>query len=188
MRVLAAILTTVLLALPAGAETLAYRLDATASVVGFSVRFAGGPITGQMPVTRADLTLDFDRVANCRIDVTLDASRAQASFPFAAQAMKAADVLDTGRHPAIRFASTRVRADGAGAVVDGNLTIRGVTRPVRLAAQLYRQKGTAEGDRSRLSIRLTGSVSRAAFGATGWADLVGDTVAIDILARIARAE
>jgi polyisoprenoid-binding protein YceI len=73
-------------------------------------------------------------------------------------------------------------------VVVGNLTIRGVTRPVRLAAQLYRQKGTAEGDRSRLSIRLTGSVSRAAFGATGWADLVGDTVAIDILARIARAE
>jgi polyisoprenoid-binding protein YceI len=182
------ILALLLAATPAASDPVPYRLDTTASVVGFRTSFAGGPITGQMPVTRADLSLDFDTVANSRIEVTLDAARAQASFPFAAQAMKSPDVLDTGQFPSIRFTSRRVRAAGAGATVDGDLTIRGVTRPVRLNAQLYRQKGSAPGDLSRLSIRLTGSVSRAAYGATGWADMVGDTVALDILARIARAD
>jgi polyisoprenoid-binding protein YceI len=101
--------------------------------------------------------------------------------------MKGPDVLDTGQFPTIRFVSRRVRAAGAGATVDGDLTIRGVTRPVRLDAQFYTQRGSAPGDLSRLSIRLTGSVSRAAHGATGWADMVGDSVALDILARITRA-
>lgn len=182
------ILALALCAAPATADPVPYRLDTAASVVGFRTSFAGGPITGQMPVTRADLTLDFDSVGNSRIAVTLDAARAQASFPFAAQAMKGPDVLDTRQHPVIRFASRRVRPDGDGATVDGDLTIRGVTRPVRLSAQLYRQQGQPKGDLSHLSIRLTGSVSRAAFGATGWAGMVGDTVALDILARIARAD
>jgi polyisoprenoid-binding protein YceI len=183
-RILFALLVA---AFPGHAETVPYRLDSAASVVGFKASFAGGPITGQMPVARADLSLDFDTVANSRIDVTLDAARARASFPFAAQAMKGPDVLDTGQFPTIRFVSRRVRAAGAGATVDGDLTIRGVTRPVRLDAQFYTQRGSAPGDLSRLSIRLTGSVSRAAHGATGWADMVGDSVALDILARITRA-
>lgn len=186
MRLLA--LALVLLAGPAPAEPAHYRLDATGSVVGFRTGFAGGPVTGQMPVSRADLVLDFDRVANCRISVTLDAAQAKASLPFAAQAMKGPDLLDTARHPEIRFVSRRVQAQGDGAVVEGDLTIRGVTRPVRLAARLYRQGGHAAGDLSHLTVRLTGSVSRSAFGATGWADMVPDRVALDILARIARAD
>lgn len=184
MRLLA--IALVLMAGSAMAEPAHYRLDTKASVVGFKTGFAGGPITGQMPVSKADLTLDFDSVANSKISVTLDASRAQASFPFAAQAMKGSDVLDTARHPNILFVSRSVKRNGDGAMVDGDLTIRGVTHPVRLAAQLYRQQGYAEGDLSHLTIRLTGTVSRSDFGATGWADMVADTVALDILARIAR--
>jgi polyisoprenoid-binding protein YceI len=186
MRVLAIVLA--LAAAPAAADPAHYMLDTTASVVGFKTKFAGGPITGQMPVSKADLMLDFDSVANSQISVTLDASRAQASFPFAAQAMKGSDVLDTARYPDILFVSRTVKRNGDGATVDGDLTIRGVTHPVRLAAQLYRQQGYAEGDLSHLTIRLTGSVSRSDFGATGWADMVADTVALDILARIARTE
>ena len=120
------------------------------------------------------------------LDVTLDASGAQASFPFAAQAMKGPKVLDTGDHPQIIFESTSVQVAGKGARVLGLVTIRGVSKPMVLDAQIYRQKGTAEGDLSHLSIRLTGAVQRSQFGATGWADMVGDEVRLNILARIAR--
>lgn len=170
------------------AETSDYILQPDQSSVGFETDFGTDRITGRMPVSAADLTLDFDRVVNSTIDVTLDVSRAEASFPFAAQAMKGPKVLDAGDHPTIRFVSTGVRAAGAGARVDGNLTIRGVTRPVTLDAQVYRQQGYVEGDRSRLAIRLTGAVNRSDYGATGWSDLVGDEVRLDILARIARVE
>ena len=66
----------------------------------------------------------------------------------------------------------------------GDLTIRGVTQPVTLRAELYRTKGSAAGDNSHLTVRLTGRVNRSAFGATGWSDMVGDEVRIIITARI----
>jgi polyisoprenoid-binding protein YceI len=68
--------------------------------------------------------------------------------------------------------------------VTGNLTIRGVTRPVTLLAEVFRPKGSAEDDRSRLTVRLTGRVNRSDFGAAGWSDMVGDEVRIVINARI----
>ncbi len=168
-----------LLAAPAN-----YVLDAASSTVGFSTDFGKDQITGNMPITVANLTLDFENVANCKVAVTLDASGAEASFPFAAQAMKGPKVLDTGNHPQITFQSTSVKSTGDGAQVSGVITIRGVSQPMVLDAQIYRQKGSKEGDRSHLSIRLTGAVQRSQFGAVGWADMVGDEVRLDILARL----
>jgi polyisoprenoid-binding protein YceI len=97
-------------------------------------------------------------------------------------------VLDSATWPEITFSSNAVRHDGDGAKVTGDLTIRGVTRPVTLAAAIYRQQGTAEGDLTQLTVRLTGTVNRSDYGATGWSDMVGDQVRIDILARIRQAD
>lgn len=177
-----------LLATPALAAPAKYALDEQASTVAFETDFGPDRITGKMPVTRADLTLDFDKVANSNVAVTLDVSNAQASFPFAAQAMKGPKVLDARSYPEITFASTSVRKAGEGATVEGNVTIRGVTRPMTLAAQIYRAQGSEAGDLSHLTVRLTGAVNRSDFGATGWNDMVGDQVRLDILARIARVE
>lgn len=173
---------------PLAAAPAHYLLEPEKSVVAFETDFGGGAarITGKMPVLAADLTIDFDRVAASHVAVTLDAAHADTSNPLATEAMMGAKVLDTAEFPQITFESTAVRAAGDGASVTGNLTIRGVTRPVTLDARIYRQKGTAEGDRSSLSILLTGTVSRSAFGASGFPDMVGDDVRLKILARIRR--
>lgn len=173
---------------PALAKPVPYILEPAESTVGFETDFGPDKITGAMPVKSADLILDFERVENCQIIVALDVTGAQASFPFAAQAMKGPKVLDSENFPEMSFRSTAVRAAGDGARVDGNLTIRGVTRAVTLDAMIWRQKGTEAGDLSQLTIRLTGAVLRSDFGATGWADMVGDEVRLSILARIARVE
>ena len=176
-----------LIALPLAtqARPVAYLLQPEFSTVAFETDFGKERITGTFPLAGADLTLDFEQVANCTIDVTLDVTRAKASFPFAAQALRGATVLDAANHPKMHFVSTRVTPHGEGADVAGNITIRGVTRPITLRALIYRQAGHAAGDRSRLSVRLNGKVLRSQFGATGWADLVGDEVRIQIDARIA---
>ncbi len=166
------------------AKPVTYRIDTTGSAVAFETDFGVTPITGSMPVDKADLTLDFDAVANSRVDVTLSAKGAKASFPFAAEAMKGPTVLDAVRHPQIRFRSTRVTQSGDGATIRGNLTIRGVTRPVTMNATIFRQQGTAQGDRNRLTVRLTGRINRSDYGATGFAEMVGDEVRLDIRARI----
>lgn len=172
--------------LPVYAIPVAYSLQAEASSVGFALDFGKDQITGQMPVTLADLTIDFDRLANCRFDVALDVTGTTASFPFAEQALKGPKVLDAAAFPGITFRSTAVRAEGDGAAVDGIITIRGVEKPITLTATIYRQQGTVEGDRSLLTVHLVGAINRSDFGATGWSDMVGDQVRLDITARIAR--
>jgi polyisoprenoid-binding protein YceI len=183
MRLLPALIG-LLVSGPLAAEPLTYRLDNSRSEVGFQIDMGKTALRGLMPVSGADLLLDFDRAAASRVSVTLDAGAARMGLPFATEAMRGASVLDARAHPEIRFESTRVRATGTGATVEGLITIRGVTRPVTLDARLYRPKGSVEGDRRALSVRLTGQLSRRAFGAAGFADLVGDTVRIDILARV----
>ncbi len=186
MRLQSLVLTYGLSALPLAAAPVAYDLQPEASSVAFEADFGQQVITGDIPLRQADLVLDFERLANCRIDVVLNAARAGASFPFAAEALKGKTVLNTTEFPEMTFQSTAVKAAGDGATVRGNLTLRGVTRPVTLRAEIFRQKGTEEGDRSRLTVRLTGVVKRSDFGATGFADMVSDQVRIVITARIIR--
>jgi polyisoprenoid-binding protein YceI len=169
---------------PAHAATIAYALDPSASTVAFETDFGPDLITGSIPLDEADLRLDFDSVANSSISVELDVTGAKASFPFAAQALKGPKVLDAKAHPRMSFASTSIKRDGDTASVKGNLTIRGVTRPVTMKAVISRPKGSAADDMSRLTVRLSGRVSRSDFGATGWSDMVGDEVRIIITARI----
>jgi polyisoprenoid-binding protein YceI len=188
MRLLPALGLACALPVMALAAPADYVLEPDRSTVGFETDFGPDLITGRMPVSEADLTLDFDRAANSTVAVTLDVSQAEASFPFAAQAMKGPKVLDAASHPTIRFESTSVAAEGSGARVSGKLTIRGVTRPASLRAEIYQQTGSAPGDLSHLTVRLTGAVLRSDFGATGWSDMVGDEVRLDILARIARKD
>ncbi|MGB7261259.1 MAG: YceI family protein [Albidovulum sp.] len=174
------------IATPITAAPLSYQLDTEGSVVGFETDFGQSLIHGQMPVTQADLILDFDRVAASHVNVTLNAGKARSNLPFATVAMKGNSVLDTKTHPLILFESTRMRPTATGAEVLGRITVRGVTRDIKLNGTLYRPVGSDPGERENLSILLTGAISRAAFGAAGFPDLVGDEVRLKILAKIQR--
>ena len=183
---------TVLLPLNAMAAPEAYTLEAARSEVGFVFTLNNSKATGEMPVKSSSIIIDAAALQRSSVDVTVDVRRAKTGFFFATEALKAASVLNAKEFGTIRFVSTRIRLGGSGrlsdgAKIDGNLTMRGVTRPVTLDAILFRQTGTQAGDLSRLGFKLTGSVSRKAFGATGYSDLVDDTVIIKILARIAKS-
>ncbi|MEM7074259.1 MAG: YceI family protein [Pseudomonadota bacterium] len=182
LPMIAAVLMALPTLTPAAPET--YKLNPAQSVVAFTYTYQGTPNQGRMPVKAARMLLDLDNVPGSQVDVTLDARGAQAGFFFATQTMKGPSVLYTDRFPEISFRSTRITGDLRGAVVQGDLTIRDVTRPVTLRAGLYRQEGTALGDRSRLIVQLTGTVSRAAFGAGGFPGFVDDAIALNIIARI----
>ncbi len=176
------------LATPALADPVPYILDTAASSVGFEVNMGDQAVKGTMPVSGATLLLDFDRVANSTINVTLDPSSTRTGLIFATEALKAAELLNTAVYPQIAFVSTGVTAgaDGTQAEVDGQVTIRGVTRPLRLHAQLYRQAGTIAGDIDKLSLLLTGTLNRNDFGASGYPGMVSDQVVLQITAQIDR--
>lgn len=187
MRLLLALAFLLVPALAAAADPVPYRLQTGLSTVGFAYVMAGQTVNGRMPVESADIALDFDRPENSRVAAVMRADRADAGPDYATLAMKSAEVLDAARFPAIAFRSTSVTQTAAGATVAGEITIRGVTRPIALEAQFFRQQGTEAGDRSRLSIVLKGAISRQAFGAAGYGGLVSDRIDLTILARIERA-
>lgn len=185
--ILVAALTLLAIA-PAAAEPRAYALEPETSKVSFTYTLLGNTKTGTMPIQAANLTLDFQRLQNSSAQVTLNAAGTRTGLIFVTETLKSPEVLSTDIHPRIIFKSTGVTQTTSGARVAGNVTLRGITRPLVLDAQIFRQKGTEAGDLSRLSVLLTGSINRSEFGASGYADTVDDQVDLRILARLRRVE
>lgn len=166
-----------------------YDLIGANARVAFTFTASGAAQTGTVPVRTADIRVDTKNLSASSADVTADIREARAGLLFVTQALLSPSVLDAQNHPIVRFVSTKIilgknNRISNGARIDGNLTLRGVTRPVQMAAQLTRPAGTAPNDLSVLYISLKGSLSRARFGATGYPKLVADPVDLDIFAEI----
>jgi polyisoprenoid-binding protein YceI len=73
------------------------------------------------------------------------------------------DFFDAPLYPELRFVSTAIATDGDELVVDGELTIKGVTRPVSLTGAL-RGPATDPWGNERIGIDLAGTIDRNEFG------------------------
>ncbi|MEM8654029.1 MAG: YceI family protein [Pseudomonadota bacterium] len=169
-----------------------YRLGTGGAAITYTFTLNGTPVKGTVPVSQADLKVDPNNLVASTAMVSADVRRARTGLIFATEALKSASVLDADAHPMARFRSTRVRLGPGGRIsdgasVDGDLTLRGVTRPVRFDASLFRARGSSADDFSALTVKLAGRLDRRDFGATGFANLVEDTVGIDIVAEIVAA-
>jgi polyisoprenoid-binding protein YceI len=168
------------------AAPIQYEIVPDKSTVGFSYQFATNDVMGQFPKYDANISIDFEKAANSQIDVILNAAQAKAGFIFATNALRSKSVLDTKTYPNITFTSNAVKASGKGVTVDGLVTVRGITKPLTLKAKLLRDVGTLASERDDLRIRLSGKLNRHDFGASGFADEVGDILTIKIDAQIKR--
>jgi len=141
-------------------------------------------------------TLEFDpgSPAGARVDAVLDARLLWSGEPARDTHLKSADFLDVERHPEISFHGGQVRVQGPSeAVVGGELTIRGVSRPVDLHVRYLGQwqtpwweDGVDKGPKTRAGFLATARINRHDFGVSWNSALdrggvvVGDEVAITI--------
>ncbi|KIC42487.1 hypothetical protein RA27_03740 [Ruegeria sp. ANG-R] len=179
------------LAHTAQAALTPYVLAPARSTVGFTFNLSGTAQTGTMPIKSANILIDTKRLQNSRVDVVLDVTGARTKLPFARGPMLSKSVLNAAQYPTIRFMTTKIQLGSAGrisegATVTGDLSVRGVTRPVTLTANLYRKRGSTADDLDALSVRLTGALNRHEFGASGYSDLVQQMVGLNIRAEIIR--
>ena len=79
--------------------------------------------------------------------------------------LQSPEFFDSENHPAISFESTDWRFDGDELVVDGNLTIKGDSRPVEARGVLVAPHEDPWGN-TRLGVTLEASVDRSHFGIT----------------------
>ncbi len=170
----------------ASAQAVNYAVDLSKSTVDFIYRFQGSPITGSLPLHSSTITIDVNDIRNSTVSATHDVKRATGGFVFATQILRGPDMLDGDTHRFVQFESTGFTGQIPRGTMSGNLTMRGVTRPVTLSAELFRQPGTDPTDLTRLAIELKGQVDRRDFGMVAYPGFVDPPIDIRIMAWITR--
>lgn len=135
--------------------------DPVHSSVGFEVRhmvvatFRGG--FGEYAAT-----LDYES-GEPRLTGTVRTASVEVRDENLAAHLQSPEFFDSESHPELRFASTAVRGAGDDLVIEGDLTIKGVTRPVEARGRIAGPAEDASG-RPRIGVQLTAIVDRTAFG------------------------
>ena len=73
------------------------------------------------------------------------------------------EFFDTQRYPELTFTSASVDTDGDEVVVKGDLTIKGITKPIELRGELVGPANDPWGN-ERIGLELAGTVDRTDFG------------------------
>jgi polyisoprenoid-binding protein YceI len=142
--------------LPAGT----WQLDPVHSHVGFAVKYMVGTFRGSFSPVAATLS-----VADGEASLTGEAKaeNVKVQEPSLVSHLLAPDFFDAERTPDLRFRSTDVRVDGDRIAVDGELEVKGVTKPVTLTGEVGEQITDPFG-RERVGLTLTGTIDRTEFG------------------------
>ena len=116
-----------------GYVTGTWAIDPAHSYVGFVIRHAMiAKVRGQFESVQGEIVTAPD-VLESRVEVTVDAASFHTNNEMRNQHIRSADFLDAENFPSLTFTSTGIRpADGY--LIDGDLTVQGVTKPVVLQA------------------------------------------------------
>ena len=120
--------------------TTTWRIDPAASRAEFAIgkRFLfvkRMTVTGRLAVVGGRIVLDERDPANSRVELEIDAASVDTDHPRRDRHLRSADFFDVERCPTLRFVSRRIEVVDAAAGryrVTGDLTARGVMRPVTL--------------------------------------------------------
>ena len=145
--------------IPAGTT---WTADPVHSTVGFSVKhMVVSTFRGRFEDFGATLTAAEDGAL--RLEGRVRADSIVVKDENLAAHLRAADFFDTDRHPEIAFASTLVQASDGALVVEGELTIKGHTRPLRARGSLTEPLETVNGF-VEVGLELEATVDRREYG------------------------
>jgi polyisoprenoid-binding protein YceI len=140
-----------------------WDIDPTHSDVSFSVRhMMVSKVRGRFASFTGEIVTGED-VTGSSVRATIDATSIDTGNAQRDGHVRSADFFDVENHPEWTYVSTGVRADGDDLVVDGELTIKGVTRPVPLALELNGFGPDAYGG-TRAGFTATTAINRNDFG------------------------
>jgi polyisoprenoid-binding protein YceI len=138
-----------------------WQLDPVHSRVGFAVKYMAGTFRGSFSPVEATLVVDPDGAAG--LTGSARAENVKVQEPNLVAHLLTPDFFDAERSPELCFRSTDVRTEGERVTVDGELEIKGVTRPLTLAGEVGEQITDPFG-RERIGITLGGQIDRTEFG------------------------
>ncbi|MEL6379142.1 MAG: YceI family protein [Pseudomonadota bacterium] len=165
-----------------------YALDPAHASVLFKIDHLGfSTYVGRFE--RIDATLDFDSKNPERADVEaiIDMTSLDIANDDFADTLMGPDWFDAGQFPQARFVSREIAVTGdTTGVMTGDLTLKGETRPIRLAVTFNGGARDLLRGAYVVGFSATGSFDRTDFGISKFSGLITDDVAIEIEAEFVR--
>jgi polyisoprenoid-binding protein YceI len=162
-----------------------WDIDSVHSDVSFSVRhLMVSKVRGRFAAFSGTIVTG-DEVTGSSVTASIDAASVDTGNDLRDGHLRSADFFDVEHFPLWTFRSTGVRVDGDGFVVDGELTIKGVTRSITLAVDLNGVGPDSSGV-TRAGFSAWTTINRNDFGVDikmpldGGGVVVGDRVHVDL--------
>jgi polyisoprenoid-binding protein YceI len=160
--------------LPTGTWTA----DPVHSEIGFGIEYMAGTFGGQF----ASFSV---QVEDDELRGSVEVSSVQVKDPNLEAHLQSPEFFDAERHPQLTFRSERIERSGDDVTIDGELTIKGVTRPVTFSLEVNGFGPDAYGG-TRAGFSATAEIDRKDFGITtnipmdGGGVVIGDRIQIYI--------
>jgi polyisoprenoid-binding protein YceI len=158
-----------------------FILDGTHSFPRFSYsHFGYSTQISRFNKTSGKIVLD-QAAKTGSVDVVIDMTSVDTGYGVFNGHIQGEDFLDTAKYPTATFKSTKIRFAGDKPVAaEGNLTIKGVSKPVTLNVSSFQLMPHPMLKKDAIGANASTKISRTEFNAGKYAPYVGDEVTIDI--------
>jgi polyisoprenoid-binding protein YceI len=175
--------------------TTTWNIDPAHTAAEFKVKHMMiSNVKGQFAKVTGVLTLDESSLANSHVEASIDASSIETRDAQRDEHLRSADFFDVQKFPTLSFKSTRINLVSAGELtVEGDLTIRGVTRRVPFSVEGPTPPAKDPWGNTRVGLSATTKINRKDFGLTWNAALetggilVSDEVTITLDVQFVKA-
>lgn len=169
-----------------------WAVDPTHSEVHFKVKhLVISTVTGTFKSFEGSLETENDDFNEAAIEFSLDVNSIDTNQEQRDEHLKSADFFDAAQFPKISFKSVLFKKDGDDYELTGDLTVRDVTKPVKLSVE-YGGTATDFYGNEKAGFEVSGKISRKEFGLT-WdgiteagAIVVGDDIKLTINLQFAK--
>jgi polyisoprenoid-binding protein YceI len=168
---------------PVRAATV-WTIDRDHSEISFRIRHLMGRVTGTFTDWSGTITADSDAWGRGSVAVTIRTASVDTRNARRDDDLRSSDFFDAKKYPELTFRSTSVQMSGTQLWINGDLTMKGVTRPIVIEGEFLGAQGS--GARRRVGFHAATRINRLDWGITwnraveGGGVLLGDDVVIEL--------
>ncbi|WP_119689816.1 YceI family protein [Acinetobacter soli] len=167
-----------------------YKIDPTHTATVFSWNHFGfSTPSANFSDIQGVIKVDNAKPANSSVDVTIPVSSVNTNVPTLDKEFQQEGWFNAAKYPNITFKSTKVETkDKKHFKITGNLTVKGITKPVVLDAVLNKQGEHPMAKVPAIGFNATTSFNRSEFGIGNYVPNVGDKITVNITTEATAAK
>ena len=172
------------------AETVNYKIDPTHTATVFTWNHLGfSTPSANFSDIQGNIYVDNNRPAKSCVSVVIPVKSINTNVPKKKKKIQDRDWFDVAKYPNITFKSTKVETtDKKHFKILGNLTVKGITKPVILNAILNSQAQHPMAKVPAIGFNAATTIKRSDFGMADIIPAVSDTIEIQITTEALAAQ